>query len=170
MSATRAAPPRHRTLFNRWLIVHWRLDHHGVGAMYTALLSVVYGIKLRPKRHLTVQYTPNYAQKDTSWFNKLLILLNSGRRPPLCLQTVFVREEQCLIISHPHSTSQARSNRGAPFSSPLGTGDAYCVDCPLRAVRSRPHPAPVSSTGQALRATLHRLTRDEHLCVVARTS
>ena len=39
------ALPRHRTLFNRWLIVNCRLDHHGVGAMYTALLSVVQALK-----------------------------------------------------------------------------------------------------------------------------
>ena len=40
-----SGPSRHRTLFTRGLIVHWRLDHHGVGATYTALLSVVQALK-----------------------------------------------------------------------------------------------------------------------------
>ena len=69
---------------------------------------------------------PNGAQKGTLWFNKVLILLHSGQRPPLYFVAMFVREEQCLIISHSHSTPQTRYNQVAPFSSPLGTGAAYC--------------------------------------------
>ena len=63
MSETMAVLTRHRTLFNRWLIVNWRLEHHGGGATYTALLSVVYGIKLRPKRQITVQYAAQLRPK-----------------------------------------------------------------------------------------------------------
>ena len=55
--------PGYRTLFTRWLIVNWRWDHHGVEATYAALLSVVYGIKLRTKRHLTVQYAAQWCTK-----------------------------------------------------------------------------------------------------------
>ena len=48
------------------------------------------------------------AQKDPLWFNKLLILLHSGRRPPLYFFRVFAREEQRLIIPHQESPADTR--------------------------------------------------------------
>ncbi len=50
----------------------------------------------------------NCAQKDPLWFNKLLISLHSGRRPPLYFFRMFVREERCLIISSQESPADTR--------------------------------------------------------------
>ena len=138
MSETRAEPTGPRTLFNRWLILNWRLDHHGVRATYVALLSVVQAPKFRPKCISRFNKPPNFAQKDTSWFNKLLILLHSGQRPPLCLRVVFVREEQRLIISIP--IVPRRHDKTGSLPSPPRSGR-------VRRNMTRQPPAPLRRAG-----------------------
>ena len=54
------------------------------------------------------------AQKTPPWFNKLLILLNSGLRPPLCCFLVFAREEQRFIERPPEQYSTPRTPHCRP--------------------------------------------------------
>ena len=63
---------------------------------------------------------PNCAQKGTSWFNKLLILLHSGQRPPLCFLEAFVREERYFIISVPIAPRRHDTTGALPSLPRLG--------------------------------------------------